>query len=414
MIKKLRRKFIAITMCSIAVVLGIIIGIINILNYYQINQQAEVLLTMLSDNAGRFPEPDHKSNHYHRDFKREFSPEAPFTTRYFNVALDQEGMIISVNTGKIAAISTRIAAEYAKELFQKGKKKGFLKDYKYNKIEYDENIMYIFLDCSSELSTFYSFLLASIIVSLFGMLLVFLLVFLFSKIIVKPIAEGYEKQKRFITDASHEIKTPLAIIDANTEVLEMEQGENEWTTSIKKQVRRLGALTEKLVFLSKMDEETISLPMEEFSLSKLIFDMAKSFEAVAQAQEKTLQLEIEQNVFYYGNESSFRQLLSVLLDNAVKYSNVQGRICLSLHRLEKKLELTIKNTVDTIPQGNLDILFERFYRLDSSRNSETGGYGLGLSAAKAIIAVHKGKITAWSDDGKTISFLIVLPANVHK
>ena len=246
------------------------------------------------------------------------------------------------------------------------------------------------------------------------MLLVFLLVFFISKIVVKPIADSYEKQKRFITDAGHEIKTPLAIIDANTEVLEMEQGESEWTASIKNQVNRLSSLTERLIFLSKMDEETIIFSMEEFSLSGLISDMAASFQAVAKAQEKVLQLEIEQGVFYYGNESSFRQLLSILIDNAMKYSNPYGNITLSLHQSERKVEFMISNTVDQVPQGNLDRLFERFYRLDSSRNSETGGYGLGLSAAKAIIIAHKGKITAWSANGKLISFLIVLPISVHK
>lgn len=410
MIKKLRWKFIAITMCSIAIVLGIMIGIINSLNYYQINQQAGRLLTMLSNNEGRFPEPDYR----HRDFKREFSPETPFTTRYFNVVISEEGTIISVNTGKIAAISAHMASEYAKELFHKKKTKGFLENYKYNKIEYHGNSMYIFLDCSLELSTFYSFLLASIIVSLLGMLLVFLLVFFLSKVIVKPIADSYEKQKRFITDAGHEIKTPLAIIDANTEVLEMEQGESEWTASIKNQVNRLSSLTERLIFLSKMDEETMTLSMEEFSLSGLISDMAASFQAVAKAQKKVLQLEMEQEIFYYGNESSFRQLFSILLDNAMKYSNSYGNITLSLRQTERKVEFMISNTVDQVPQGNLDRLFERFYRLDSSRNSETGGYGLGLSAAKAIIIAHKGKITAWSDNGNLISFLIVLPISVHK
>lgn len=405
MIKSLRKKFIAVTMCAIAVVLGGMIGIINTVNYYQIDRRQEAILTMLSNNGGEFPE----TTYHRRSLKPLVSPEAPFTTRYFNVVLDKQGEIVSINTGKIIAVSTRVAGEYAQKLFREGKTKGFIGNYKYNKIDYPSYEMYVFLDCGEELATFYSFLFASIFVGLLGMMLVFILVLFFSRIVVKPVAESYEKQKRFITDASHELKTPLAIIDASTEVLEMEQGENEWTTSIKNQIRRLSTLTEKLVFLSRMDEDSTVLSMEEVSFSSVVSEMAESFQAVAAAQEKTLYLEIEDAVSVRGNEATLRQLVSILLDNAMKYSDAYGTIVVSLHKAEKKTELIVKNTVDSVPKGNLDILFERFYRMDQSRNSETGGYGIGLSVAKAIVAAHKGNITAGSDDGKVIIFRVSLP-----
>lgn len=407
MIKKLRRKFIVITMCSIAVVLGSIIGIINFWNYHEINQKGEALLTMLSNNYGRFPD----TVYHQRSLKPVISPEAPYTTRYFNVVMDKEGTIVSVNTGKIIAVSTNVAARYASRLFKQGKTEGVIENYKYKRINYFGNQMYIFLDFGMELSTFYSFFLVSIVVSVIGMLLVFILVVLFSKILVIPAAESYEKQKRFITDASHEIKTPLAIIDANTEVLEMENGENEWTQSIKNQIRRLSTLTEKLVFLSRMDEESTVLSMESFSMSNAVFEIGKSFEAMAAVQEKILYLEIADNISCYGNETALRQLVSILLDNALKYSDEHGTIVVSLWKAEKKVELTVKNTVDFVPQGKLDMLFERFYRLDHSRNSESGGYGIGLSVAKAIVTAHKGKITARSDDGKLIIFSIMIPCH---
>lgn len=324
------------------------------------------------------------------------------------MVLRLDGTVFSVDTGRIAAVSSEEAAEYAAQLYAQGKTGGFFENYKYQAHACNEGIMYIFLDCNEELETFYSFLFVSILASLIGILLVFALVLFFSKLAVRPVAESYEKQKQFITDASHEIKTPLTVIDANTEVLEMESGENEWTKSIKNQVKRLASLTEKLVFLSRMEEENAALQMADFSLSEAILQTAQPYEAIAEVQGKTLSLEIERNVSYYGNEASLRQLISLLLDNAMKYSNPGGSIAVQFRTAGKNKVLSVKNTVSHIQKGKLDMLFERFYRLDSSRSSQTGGYGIGLSVARAIVTAHKGKISAQSDDGRSILFTIVL------
>lgn len=407
MIKILRRKFIIITMCSIIIVLGGIIGTINIANYYNVNKNADALLTVLAENNGIFPKPDDtrkgKTPHEH-----DMSPEAPFETRYFTVVLRDDNTVVMVNTGRIAAVSTETAAHYAKTLHTQGNTSGFLDNYKYKAVPSDDNIMYVFLDCSRELSTFYSFLFASLLVSLGGILLVFTLVMIFSLLALKPVAESYEKQKQFITNASHEIKTPLTIISANADIIEMENGETKWTSSIKNQVKRLTDLTEKLVFLSRMDEENTSLETTDFSISDAIEETAQPFEAIAAAQNKTFIVNIEKNIYFHGDEALIRQLISLLLDNAMKYSNERGTIELNFRKNGKNREITVKNTVTEIKPGKLDILFERFYRADLSRNSETGGYGIGLSAAKAIVAAHKGKIHARSSDGKSVTFNVIL------
>lgn len=406
MIKRLRRKFIVITMCSILAVLGGIIGGINLANYISINQRADEKLTLLMENRGQFPrqgeEPEKKP------LPPGMSPEAPFETRYFTVTVNAENKVVSADLGRIAAVSRQTAERYAVELYEKGEKEGFKEYYKYRAVEEEEGIMYVFLDCERELSTFYSFLAMSIFISLSGLSLVFILVLFFSKLAVGPVAESYEKQRQFITDASHEIKTPLTIIDANTEVLELENGENEWTAGIKNQVRRLSALTEKLVFLSRMEEEQTKLQAQEFSFSEAVLEIVQSFEPVAEMKGKDFQAEVPPNLFYYGDEVMLRRMLTLLLDNAVKYSGENGMIRLTLRKTEKHVELVLWNTVPEIRQGNQDILFERFYRPDSSRNSETGGYGIGLSVAKAIVTAHKGKIHARSGDGKSIEFQIVL------
>ncbi|MEE0732083.1 MAG: HAMP domain-containing sensor histidine kinase [Acutalibacteraceae bacterium] len=408
MLKRLRRKFIGITMCSIVLVLGSIIGIINLANYWNINNNADALLSVLAENDGVFPRVGDMEGSGQKPPPRDMSPEAPFNTRYFTVVLRLDGTVFSVDTGRIAAVSSEEAAEYAAQLYAQGKTGGFFENYKYQAHACNEGIMYIFLDCNEELETFYSFLFVSILASLIGILLVFALVLFFSKLAVRPVAESYEKQKQFITDASHEIKTPLTVIDANTEVLEMESGENEWTKSIKNQVKRLASLTEKLVFLSRMEEENAALQMADFSLSEAILQTAQPYEAIAEVQGKTLSLEIERNVSYYGNEASLRQLISLLLDNAMKYSNPGGSIAVQFRTAGKNKVLSVKNTVSHIQKGKLDMLFERFYRLDSSRSSQTGGYGIGLSVARAIVTAHKGKISAQSDDGRSILFTIVL------
>ncbi|MEE1057660.1 MAG: HAMP domain-containing sensor histidine kinase [Acutalibacteraceae bacterium] len=405
MIKKLRRKFIAVAMCCIIVVLGAIISIINTANYISINQQADERLNMIAENGGVFPKNDFKID---KHIPHDISPETPFEVRYFTVKLHSDGTIIYINTGRIAAVSTSTAAEYAEQLFDNEQENGFIGDYKYTCVNIADDIMYIFLDCGRELSTFYSFLFASVAVSIAGIVLVFVLVLIFSKIALKPVAESYEKQKRFITDAGHEIKTPLTIIDANTEVLEMINGESEWSESIKNQVKRLSSLTEKLVLLSKMDEEETIFQMSEFSLSDVVANTAQSFIAVAESKGKIFEVNIQESINYCGNETLICQLVSILLDNAMKYSNENGKVEISLKSNGKNKILTVYNTVESIQTGKLNFLFERFYRTDTSRNSETGGHGIGLSVAKAIVNTHKGKITAFSSDGKNISVTTVL------
>jgi signal transduction histidine kinase len=431
MIKTLQKRFIAIAMLSVFMVLFLIIGSINIINYFDTTRSLDSRLDVLAENNGSFPtdfmhradsfaapddspapdklsQPDGLFSQDKKTF-RGMSEESAFDTRYFTVTLDASGSLVDSSTENIAAISSDDAVSLAQSLFSKKKRGGYTSDYRYTTKELDSDgtVMYIFLDCQRDLDTFRFFLLASVSISAIGLLLFFFLVLFFSKLIVRPVAESYEKQKHFITDASHEIKTPLTIIDANTEVIEMESGESEWTASIRNQIKRLTDLTNKLVFLSRMDEESSRLPMLDFSLSDAVEETARPFEAVAAAAHKQFFCEIEPNITCTGDESSIRQLISLLLDNAMKYTPEDGSIRLTLSSSGKNKTLSVWNTVDSIAPGRHDELFERFYRPDSSRNSATGGHGIGLSVAKAIVTAHKGKITAKSDDGKSICFTVI-------
>lgn len=490
MLKKLRRKFIAIAMLSVSIVLIAIVGTINIANYISTNEALDARLKLIAGNGGTFPdlleqknmggeenktdsinngtstrkeppsgktdiqppedmkqadlkddnlkENDLKENDFkENDLKRHgISPESQFDTRYFTVTINSNGEVENIDTSKIASVSSENAAEYAKKLWKSGKKgdgkSGFAESCKYLTVDEDGSTMYIFLSCQRELSTIKTYILASVGISVFGLVVVFIMIYFFSGKILKPVSESYEKQKRFITDASHEIKTPLTIIDANTEVIEMMEGENEWTSSTRKQVARLTSLTEKLVFLSRMDEEATKLEMLEFSLSDAILDTAEPFKTVARTKGKKLTIDVTDGILYTGDEKTIRQLISILLDNAMKYSGCSSVSCektpqtqndcvttinpapeieISLKQSGKNRIITVWNTVDetaNIKKGRQDMLFERFYRTDTSHNSKTGGFGIGLSAAYAIVKAHKGKITAESKDGRSIKFTIVL------
>lgn len=407
MIKSLRRKFIAIAMCSITLVLAAIMIGINVASYLDICKTADERIALISGNSGIFPD-DFRFGH------KPLSPEAPFDTRYFTVTLSEDGTVLQINTGKIAETSTSDASAYATSLWSRHKTKGFIGNYRYQAVastfgSKDSATMYIFLYFEREIDAFRTFLLASIGISLAGLLIVFILVVIFSKMAVKPVAESYEKQKRFITDASHELRTPLTIIDANTEVIEMTTGENQWTKSTRHQIRRLTTLTEKLVFLSRMDEDSARLEMFEFNLSEAIADTADSFLAAATAKGKTLTLNIQADVTIKGDEATLRQLVSLLLDNAIKYSPESGVIRLDFYTNGKTKVLSVWNTTEPIPVGKHDELFERFYRREKSRNLKTGGYGIGLSVAQAIVNAHKGKISAVSEDGQSLCFTATLP-----
>lgn len=408
MIKRLQRKFIISAMAAVTIVLSIIMIIINSVNYVNIIKSANNLLNILEDNNGVFPMEEKDNPHAgDKDEKKppkmDISKEAPFQTRYFTVEITPEGNVYRIDTGKIAAISTETAKEYALELYNQNKTEGRRDCYIYRaNSSSNGNTMYIFLNVENDLKNFYTFLWSSIAVSIIGIVFVLILIVVFSKRIVSPMAQSYEKQKTFITDASHEIKTPLAVIEANTEVVEIENGESQWTRSNKEQISRLSELTEKLVFLAKMDEERNIFVITEFSLSKAAQEITEGFNGMAKAQNKKYTVSIDSDISVKADEKAIKRLLSILIENAFKYSDREGNIAVTVKKNGKYKEIEVRNTADNLKKGDLSILFERFYRLDSSRNSNTGGSGIGLSIAKAIAEAHKGKIKAYSLGGKEI------------
>ena len=408
MISQLKRKFILITMFSLSLVMILLVGTINILVYHQTNQTAEEMLRVLSENRGRIPEFDRGIAPPNKRPGFEMNEETRFQTRYFMIKLDNENTVTEIDTSHISAVSSEDALKYANAVIASGKAGGYKGYYKYRQVTTAEGSMILFLDCRRDLQMVVFFLLTSGAVAIGTLLLVFILVSVFSKKAINPIINSMEKQKQFITDAGHEIKTPLAIISANADVLELTNGGSEWITSIRNQTSRLDKLVKNLMILSRMEEDHIKLSYQEFDISSCVDTIAHSFLAVAESQNKELRLELQSDLVYQGDEGCIEQLVSTLLDNAMKYSNAHGSIKVGLSAYKKGVRLEVINTVEHMDTKNLDRLFDRFYRADESRSRETGGYGIGLSIAKSIVEAHHGKISAHSEDGKSICFTILL------
>jgi signal transduction histidine kinase len=420
MIDKLRKKFVITAILSLLLILVTMIGIINAINMHQVVSDADTLLETLASNDGYFPTKSaapkkrpslNNSNAFDwDDINFNHSTETPFQSRYFWVRIDSSANIIKINTIHIASVSYTTAEEYAKDLYSKASKKmGFYHSYRYLIADEPEGSkLIIFLDLSTAIINSKQLLIQSVAIGLLALIAMFILVFLFSGQAVAPAVESLEKQKRFITDAGHELKTPLAVISADIDVLELEQGKNEWTASIRNQLKRMNSLVKNMLTLSRMDEERMHVVFTEFDLSETLKDAAISFEPIAESQDKLYKIDIPDGIRILGNKTSINQLACLLLDNAFKYSSKNGSIHVLLS-VDKHIVFEVSNTCDTIPYGNLDRLFDRFYRADYSRSRETGGYGIGLSVARAIVTSHGGTIEALRDGDKIIRFVVTLP-----
>lgn len=416
MISRLKRKVIILTAASLLALLILIVAGMNIISFVSLTNESDEILSVISEAGGKFPEinndiPDIKGDRLKPDNLREkFSPEMQFETRYFTVELTSSGDTVRTDTGKIAAIDNNEAVEYAKKALSYGKEKGFINSFRYLLKAEDENFIITFLDCNRKLDSFKTFLYSSIIVSFSGFVVVTFIIIIISGRIIRPISESYEKQKRFITDASHELRTPLAIINANVDVIEDEVKDKESIEDIRAQTVRLKDLTEDLVTLSRMEEGASAIVKEPFSASDTAFDIVGGFKALAESKGVNLSVSVENDVSVNGDKKSFSKLISILLDNAVKYTKNGETIDFSLKKSGKSAVLTCKNTTENeIDKESIKHVFDRFYRTDKSRNSASGGHGIGLSIAKAITEAHGGKITASVQDSNIFNITATIP-----
>lgn len=417
MIKQLERKFKIVAIATISLVLLVIIILVNVISAQTNIQRADAALDGLSilvlddkrdvkpDGSLIVTEP--QSEVFVPDFenKRDDGKES---NRSFEVILDKDLNLVGTNSDLKNIQDEDIAYEMAIIASESGTIRGFIDDFRYLVEEDDSVIKVIFLDYSFERQSEIGFIYVSIGVYLGAILLVYILVNLLMKPVMKSIKESYTKQKQFITDASHELKTPLTVISTDMQIIEMDHGSSEWTESVNQQIKKLNSLTNELVTLSRMDEEDVHLEMGQVNLSDIVNDVVMGFEPAIIASGKSFDVSVEDDLSIKGNHDSLERVMSILLSNALKYSNENGKIEVEVKQKSKKVKIFVKNSVDEIPKGNHDEFFERFYRSDESRNSKTGGFGIGLAVAKSTIEEHKGKIEASSTDGKSLKIEISL------
>lgn len=411
MLRELRKKFTFIVMAATFCVFFLLLFTINAFNISAQLQRIDRVMSILTANNGDFPTRDFSPDSGHpppRDLPELLrqDPEAPFTVRYCSVFLDNNLQITKISTDRIAALSQEDAASYAQQILEGRKTTGYINSYRFQLAQQETGYVLVFLDVSEEVGNILFLLVISCVIGITAYLVVFLLVVLVSKKAVLPIAESYEKQKQFIADVSHELKTPLTVISADSEILAMTFGENEWCDGIDKQTAKMRHLLSRMITLTRLYGDSPHWEQAEFSLSEAVYDTAMAFLPLAQRAGKELSLHISPELLYTGNEGEIRQCVSILLDNAVKYCDDGGSICVSLYR-EKRLHFIVTNTYSQASTLEYRKLFDRFYRADDSR-SEGGSYGLGLSIARSIVHRHRGEIRAYPDRQDRICFQVVL------
>ncbi|MBQ4206964.1 MAG: GHKL domain-containing protein [Clostridia bacterium] len=412
MLKRLQRKFVAIAILALVTIVFVELFSVNVVNVYQRDSDSKSILYLIAQNDGVLPNTtvtDAFTSGWNPFSRTQITVETPYSTRYFVVKL-HDNTVTDISTRNIASVSDRTAFEYAAKVYGEEPGYGFLDIYRYYYARDDAtgNSIMVFLDFERELEATFALATVSFLVGVIFILLLSFPVYLLTRSALAPVRRSIEQQKQFITDASHELKTPLAIISADADVLELCGGENEWVSSIKSQTARMDTLVRNLVSLSKLDETANESEHVTFNVSEAVLDTALNFEPLAKSRDLRFSLDVTPDLTLKGSEGEIRQLVSLLCDNALKYTNDGGEIRLSLYKSGKSLCLDAYNTCESIEKDKLPHLFDRFYRADNSRARETGGYGIGLSIAKAIVERHKGKIGASSADGRSILFRIQL------
>lgn len=396
MFRKLKRRFILINMTLLSIVFISIFSAIYIMTTQSIDRQNNMTIDSLMNN-----DPKQKPN-----------------SGNIIVDINNDGTIGNYLVHLNYDISRVKLEKYITEIINSNKDRGKIKidDYTfmYSKRTFMNSSKIVFLNIT--LNENFKMTLIKIFVIIGALSLIVLLcisIYLTNKSI-EPIKETFNKQKQFIADASHELKTPLTIIKTNTSLLlsnpnDSIKSQSKWIKYIEYQSDRMSILVNEMLSLAKLDVQENKLILYPLNISNTIESMLLTFDAVIFENKINLNTNISKDITINSNEDSIKKLFSILMDNAIKYTNLSGSIDVSLFKEKNKVKLIVKNTGNGIPKEDLDKIFERFYRVDSSRDRQTGGYGLGLSIAKSIVNQHKGKIYATSELHKSTSFIVELP-----
>ena len=407
MIKTLQKKFILSAMLAITILLTILLGAINIGNAYVSRQQNEQMVRLLLDEETMM-HPMPRDNKPKGFWTAPMDENSRMSALYFTVRIDQNENMIKIDTSRIASVSEEEAIEICRSVIDKGLDEGKIQNFRFKTAvsERDNSKVFLFLDTTVQLRNTLYVLFFSLIAGLGCWAAMLLLIVLLSKKAIRPIAENLAKQKQFVTDAGHELKTPLAIILANTEAMELYQGESKWSKNIREQTVRLNGLMQNLLTLAKADESRDMIQTQIFSLSSAVEEGLQMFREPMKLKELSLCSQIDPDITMTADKEQIGRLLSILIDNAVKYSVQKGTIDISLKQHSKSIVFRIENVCEKLPDCEPEKLFDRFYRADAARTQKNGGYGIGLSAARTIAEMYKGTIRASYQQPEKIIFMV--------
>ncbi len=326
---------------------------------------------------------------------------------FYSAAFSDDGSVLSVDLGGRDIYSEEELTSLAKKLLSGTKQSGRSGNLTYSVVRKDDFTLVAFIDNTVSESSLRTLLRNILIVGSIALVILFFVSCFLANRIIQPLEENDRQQKRFISDASHELKTPVAVIGTNAEMLSREIGRNEWLMNIQYENDRMGGLVKQLLDLSRAENAKTPAEMENTDFSRLVTGEALAFESVAFESGKTLRTSVEDGICLAGNPSQLTQLVSILLDNAVRHS-AGSDILLELCRIGRTACLRTVNDSEELPKETLEHLFDRFYQADEARSSEGKHYGLGLSIAKAVSENHGGTIGAACENGKII-FTVTLP-----
>ncbi len=417
MIKSLQKKFVLTAMLAITLLIFLLLAAINISNIVISKQESEKTLSILAQNSLFIVTGSGAPSEKYDLPQKNFFDEAFFHSEdekrfmnypHFTVKIDLVGNMIFTDVSRIASVDSETAEALAKEAFSSNEMSGKIEKYRFIILEHpafsEKSIT--FLDTTNEIYSYVRVLLLSFLIGIICWCFMLLVVVLLSKRAIKPIAENIEKQKEFITNAGHEIKTPLAIIRSNAEAMELIEGENKWLNNIKEQTVRLDGLVKGMLFLAKSDENAVMITPIEFSLSEVVSLSAEAFNESFKQRKIDFKTDIAENINVFADKDQIIQLVSIFSDNALKYTNENGEAFFSLNKLNGKTVLKFENSCEALPNIKPEQLFERFYRADKARTQKNGGYGIGLSMAKTIAEMNKIKLNAEFENKNKIIFTL--------
>ena len=393
MFKKLRKKFIVLSSSTVFGILFVVFLILNITTYVSnintIKTNIEDVRIVLKDDKTS----DSKDRH--------------FVSRYIYLTLNEDNSIKESKSDNGFSIPGVKIEDLKDQALSKNKDFGRI-NYTYFKIYYENETELIFIDSRAEITSYEKMITISSIIFVCTFILITLIIILISKRIIKPYEKLYKKEKMFLTNASHELKTPITIIKTDLDVLKMDDVNNEWIDSIDNQTNRLSKLVNEMVNLYKIEEKKEDIVKNNFNISEVTLDVLDNFLSSFKFKNYNIKIDIEENIIINSNEDIYMKILFILLDNANKYGLENGDFSIKLYKEKKKVILKVYNQTEEFEKEKLKFIFDRFYTLDESRSKEKSGYGIGLSIAKILTEDINGSIQASTNDNKSIEFKIIL------